>query len=235
MILYKIEPIISKIITSFKELTLERKITLYIAICIFCYYIFRILQSKYKIVQFGKKGERRVRKILRKFKGKVYILNDVLLPLYNNYTQIDHVVIGDFGIIVIETKNFGGFVYGQKDSNNWIQKQGNYKKPFYNPIKQNETHIKTIKYWLNKNKYSVSNIKNLVYFAGNATIKCNCDLVLNSPDKLKKYVKSQIKSSKKKINRKMKKEIYKCLKELNVTSFSAKRKHIKRINFYKNK
>lgn len=56
-------------------------------------------------------------------------------------TQIDHVVVSPFGIFVIETKNYSGWIFGEEKSKRWKETfkttEGRY---FYNPIKQNWGH-----------------------------------------------------------------------------------------------
>ncbi|MDA3799449.1 MAG: NERD domain-containing protein [Kiritimatiellae bacterium] len=72
-------------------------------------------------------------------------LNDVTIPNLNGgTTQIDHIVISVYGIFVIETKYYKGWIYGSENEKNWTQK--NYKKTntFYNPLKQNDGHVKAL-------------------------------------------------------------------------------------------
>lgn len=65
--------------------------------------------------KLGIEGEKRVAAKLRKFAGirSFKVMNDLYLPLYDKTTQIDHILIGFFGLIVVETKNIGGEVYGE--------------------------------------------------------------------------------------------------------------------------
>jgi archaellin len=46
-------------------------------------------------------------------------------------------------VFVIETKNYSGRIYGSEEQQEWTQvlAGGNEKNKFYNPIKQNATHI----------------------------------------------------------------------------------------------
>lgn len=50
------------------------------------------------------------------------IINNVTLPIENGTTQIDHIIVSKFGIFVIETKNFSGWIFGKKDDLTWTQK-----------------------------------------------------------------------------------------------------------------
>ena len=61
---------------------------------------------------------------LKRLDPKIYrVFNDVVLPRPDGKgtTQIDHVVVSPFGIFVIETKNYGGWIFGDEDSRYWTQ------------------------------------------------------------------------------------------------------------------
>ena len=69
----------------------------------------------------GKKGERVVQKILSGFKGKRYVFNDLLFEQRGRSCQIDHVLISENGIFVIETKNYSGVIFGEEEEREWRQ------------------------------------------------------------------------------------------------------------------
>lgn len=59
-------------------------------------------------------------------------------------TQIDHVIVSNFGIFCIETKSHSGWILGRKNDKYWTQSI-NYKKyRFYNPLRQNYGHVKSL-------------------------------------------------------------------------------------------
>src|SRR5690625_5209496 len=92
----------------------------------------------------GQKGENKVRRhIGSSVKNKKYVLNNITIFKNNISTQIDHIIINQKGVFVIETKNHSGQIYGSEDDYNWTQvlNYGKNKYELYNPIKQNETHI----------------------------------------------------------------------------------------------
>lgn len=73
----------------------------------------------------------------------IYTLHkNVTLEIEEDTTQIDHIIISKYGIFVIETKNYGGWIYGGEHQKQWTQKL--YKKSFkfQNPLHQNYKHIK---------------------------------------------------------------------------------------------
>lgn len=133
---------------------------------ILIYIILRIYSPKIK----GSFGEAKVNTKLN-FLGKDYIvLNDILIKSSNGYTsQIDELVLSEYGIFVIETKNYKGWIFGNERSENWTQVIYKEKFTFRNPIKQNWSHIYALKNVLSK----YSNIKYypIIVFSGNATLK----------------------------------------------------------------
>ena len=93
----------------------------------------------------GRCGELRVEFALGStILGEKYVINNLCLNVGENKTcQIDHVLINRNGVFVIETKNYSGRIYGNENQREWTQVlgYGNVKNKFYNPIKQNSTHI----------------------------------------------------------------------------------------------
>lgn len=86
--------------------------------------------------------------------GKLAKLPGYHKALFNIYipngkeqtTEIDLVYLHETGIYVIESKNYSGWIFGDEKSHKWTQTFPNGQKfPFYNPIKQNQGHIKALK------------------------------------------------------------------------------------------
>lgn len=94
----------------------------------------------------GEVGERKVASILSALPPDKYqILNDITIRNYNSTTQIDHIVVSIYGVFVIETKYYKGWIFGTQDSQYWTQNLYGYKYKLYNPILQNNTHILSLK------------------------------------------------------------------------------------------
>jgi hypothetical protein len=91
-------------------------------------------------------GEFKVNSILstRLDKYKYTILKNVLLPSSDGTTQIDHIVLSEYGIFVIETKNISNWIFCYEKGPMWRQQIFNAKFNFQNPIRQNYKHRKTI-------------------------------------------------------------------------------------------
>lgn len=95
-------------------------------------------------------GEKSVSFMLNKLDKETYkVINDMMLHTRGGKTtQIDHVVISVYGIFVIETKNYKGWIFGSEKNKNWTQTINNRKYSFYNPIYQNFGHIKALQRFL---------------------------------------------------------------------------------------
>lgn len=77
-----------------------------------------------------------------------FIFNNLTIPSdHNGSSQIDHLVVSKFGIFVIESKDYKGWIFGNKNQERWIQSLpgGNNKFQFQNPIRQNWSHIMSLK------------------------------------------------------------------------------------------
>ncbi len=95
----------------------------------------------------GKMGEFAVSAHVKLYLDKDHyiLLNDCTLPdEQNQTTQIDHILLSPFGVFVIETKNYKGWIFGGERQKTWTQKI--YKKSFkfQNPLHQNYKHQKVL-------------------------------------------------------------------------------------------
>lgn len=98
----------------------------------------------------GMIGESSVKHQLKKLNLTYYKpLHDVMITQPDGKTtQIDHVVISKFGIFVIETKNYKGWIIGGEHAKYWTQVIYKRKEKFFNPIRQNYGHIKALESYL---------------------------------------------------------------------------------------
>lgn len=87
----------------------------------------------------GKRGEKRVRTVLGETQeGLRYVFNDFKITDEGMSCQIDHILINQNGVFVIETKNYSGNIYGTDEQREWTQvlAYGKVKNKIYNPVKQ---------------------------------------------------------------------------------------------------
>lgn len=124
-----------------------------IIICVFVLFVvLKIWVSSPKNI--GRLGEKRVSRKLGWLSKRYITLNDILLPTYYGTTQIDHIVVSPYGIFVIETKNYKGWIFGHENSEEWKQSLLG-KKRFWgwsseqhklrNPIRQNAAHARAVR------------------------------------------------------------------------------------------
>ena len=133
-------------------------------------------------------GEKTVSAILHFLDNSKYIvLNNVVLNTGGRTAQIDHIVISDFGLFIIETKNYKGWIFGSENSEYWTQVIYSRKERFYNPIRQNAGHIRAIKQCipeLNSNQFI-----SIIVFSSKASLKINTDTIVTNTSGLLNAIK----------------------------------------------
>jgi hypothetical protein len=139
----------------------------YIIIAIIVILVILSRSSKFR----GFQGEQKVKRKLNKLPDDQYIvLNDVILRTAKGSTQIDHVVVSIYGIFVIETKNYTGWISGSEYGEKWTKNMYGNKYDFYNPLRQNYAHMKALEEKLGMNE---NNFIPIVAFSDRCTLKVN--------------------------------------------------------------
>ena len=120
---------------------------------------YQITRLSYFAVFFnkGRYGEYLIYKNLEHMEenGAKFLFN-LYIPRGNGKTtEIDVLMICSKGIFVFESKNYGGWIFGSENQTNWCQTFPKYdgtsrKVYFYNPIKQNNLHIKCLKEFIDR-------------------------------------------------------------------------------------
>ena len=119
----------------------------------------------------GASGETLLAAVLRrKLDASLYhVLNDIYLPLEDgSTTQIDHVVISPFGVFVIETKTYKGWIFGNPRDAQWTQVLHRRKSRFQNPLRQNYLHVQRL---VALTGLLADVVHSVVAFSGEATFK----------------------------------------------------------------
>jgi len=93
----------------------------------------RVLFKKYQIYSIGADGEELVANCLSKLGESYNILHDVKLPKI--ISNIDHIVVGENGIFVLETKNHKGNI--ECDGDMWSQTKIGRRGTEYNGVLRN--------------------------------------------------------------------------------------------------
>lgn len=131
--------------------------------------LFKSVRNNFK----GKYGENIVRtELLAQLPSDIYkIFNHIYVPnKKGGVTEIDHIVVSQYGIFVLETKNYSGYLYGKETDSKWTQVHGfgKYKTQIGNPVRQNKGHIAYLAKFLNVPENILYPI---VCFVGSAVIK----------------------------------------------------------------
>lgn len=100
---------------------------------------------------------------------QVYLrIHDLTVPSPNGTTQIDHVLVSSYGIFVVETKNYAGWIFGDPTQAKWTQVLYGKKSSFQNPLRQNYRHIKCLSDYLGLPE---DRFHSIVFFIGESTFK----------------------------------------------------------------
>jgi len=138
-------------------------------LALFAFYVFAkiVASARFK----GWLGESSVNRGLRRLDPSQYhLFHDLYLPRPDGKgtTQIDHIVVSSFGVFVIETKNYKGWIFGDEKQRQWTQQIYRKKSRFQNPLHQNQLHVRALMDFL---ALPESAFRSLIFFIGDATFK----------------------------------------------------------------
>lgn len=139
-----------------------------LALLVAIWIIMRILRSP---AIKGRLGESQVIRGLVGLDPALYrLFHDLYLPRPDGKgsTQVDHIVVSPFGIFVIETKNYQGWIYGGENQRQWTQQIYRRKQRFQNPLHQNLLHVRALMNFL---QLPESAFHSVIFFIGNAEFK----------------------------------------------------------------
>lgn len=115
----------------------------------------------------GEQGTNVMQKFL--LDSKIYhSFYDILIEGDERKTQIDHVIVSKFGVFIIETKNWSGWIYRKEDEDYWTQSFPGERRRIQNPLKQNKLHTQIIAAFC---KIKPSNIFSIIIFWGDCEFK----------------------------------------------------------------
>ena len=96
-------------------------------------------------------------------------LHNIYVPYRGKTSEIDVLLIHEKGIFVFESKNYSGWIFGSDEQQQWTQMLNKQtKNRFYNPIKQNATHINALSQYL---KIDKSAMKSFIVFSERCELK----------------------------------------------------------------
>ena len=119
---------------------------------------YQITKKPFSTLNKGEFGEYLIWKELKKFekKGGKFLFNLYIPKPNDETTEVDVVLIHPKGFFVIESKNYNGWIFGGEKNRYWTQTlpmgrgYESNKERFYNPLRQNGSHIKHLKRILSK-------------------------------------------------------------------------------------
>ena len=170
----------------------------------------------------GKRGEKQVAALLALLPKKRYkVINDLLIQSGGHSTQIDHVVVSVYGIFVIETKYYQGWIYGGENSEYWTQNIYGNKYQLRNPLWQNQGHVKAIARIIGDSGNLP--IFNIVAFSRQASIKVDRSLPVMYWWNVVPYIKRHKETH---LTETQADEIYNTLLSANITDKAARKQHV---------
>ncbi|MBP3820307.1 NERD domain-containing protein [bacterium] len=189
----------------------------------------------------GHRGEYLIYKELKylELEGVKFLFN-LYIPTYNNKTtEIDVIMIAPQGIFVFESKYYSGWIFGTESQKKWTQSLhigygDTQKEHFYNPIMQNEYHIKYLNNIVNKNLKYYS----LVVFSNDCEFKSikrnkNSGTILIHRYELNKVINHLLTNNNQALSQSDIDEIYNILYPYSQVSEETKIQHIANLKFNK--
>ncbi len=197
-----------------------------IVIIVAAYAISAIIKV-FKSAKFkGGAGEKIVSLILSRLNSDKYkVVNNVILKNPGGTSQIDHIVVSNYGVFVIESKNYKGHIYGKEQDKFWTQGIYKRKEKLYNPIRQNYGHVQALKERLGED--GDIRIIPVVVFSINTTLKIKTTshvvYSVNLLKTIKKYHQELISDEKRE-------QIYSKIVSFNRTGKDVRKQHVNGIH-----
>jgi hypothetical protein len=118
----------------------------------------------------GTIGETRVRRLLTALlqKNQYTVINDLTIPSGGGTAHIDHLVVSQFGVFVIETVYRRGTISGTEFQDRWKASRFGRFTRFDNPVHQNYLHIQALERLL---QLPESRFHSIVVFSGHKGFK----------------------------------------------------------------
>jgi hypothetical protein len=185
-----------------------------------------ILMDVYYKKFIGMAGEFWVKRELKKLSDEYLVINDIMIKTIDGSThQIDHVVISKYGIFVIETKQYNGYIKGNDYDKRWLIKNGKKKIYVNNPLHQNYGHVKSLEEILNLPE---ENFISLVCIPSRAILSVksnNVTRIYDLLDKITSYKEEVIGNPN---------ELYEIINNLNITDKNERKNHVRNAKLIKN-
>lgn len=126
----------------------------------------------------GRRGEYLLYQEIRVLEesGAKYLFNTYIPKWDGTTTEVDIICVSSYGIFVFESKDYSGWIFGEENQREWTQThrskqsvEGVHKQKFYNPVMQNQAHIRYLRSFLHSwNEFPIWSI---VVFSDECTLK----------------------------------------------------------------
>ena len=163
--------------------------------------------------------------------GKLVVVKNVYVPSHGKATEIDLIMIHEKGLFVFESKNYSGWIFGDEEQLNWTQcLENGIKNKFYNPIRQNRTHIRALADYLGK---PVSEFVSYIIFSERCELKKVPEdtaevIIVRRPNMLRK-LRNTLNASPVKYTHEEMRDMFSKLRLLTNRNDSEKQQHIENI------
>jgi len=118
-----------------------------------------------------------------------HLMNHVTLRMDDGTTQVDHILVSRFGVFVIETKDYNGWIFANAREATWTQVLFRRRFKFQNPIFQNYRHVRAVQDQLDF--LPPEAIKSVVVFSGEAEFKTDIPQGVTTIGQLAEYLRQQ--------------------------------------------
>ena len=166
------------------------------------YFLGKFLNKPARNRGAGYRGEQLVSKALHDICHHLWevVIDDITLKMPDgSTTQIDHILLCQFGVFVIETKDYRGNIFGSADQKKWTQTLFSCNFTFQNPLRQNFRHVKAVQDILDF--LPAEHIKSLVVFTDDSQFKTLMPENVIHLNELRSYLLKQNEEPKLSLNR----------------------------------
>ncbi len=160
---------------------------------------------QYTRLKSGIQGEKQTGNALRGLPDGYEVFTSVRVSTYDGNAEMDHVIIGDNGIFIVEVKNHKGTIVGSEEDGSWTQhkvgrKGGEYSKQMGNPVKQVRRQVFLLSSYLKQHNIRLW-VEGAVFFSNPKTfvdVITDRNPVITTPSELNRYLTSYV--PRKKVN-----------------------------------
>lgn len=145
----------------------------------------------WRLPTFQNSGEALVSRVVGSHFGPpdYHLMNHVTIRMDDGTTQVDHILVSRFGVFVVETKDYNGWLFGKAAEPTWTQVRFRWRFKFQNPILQNKRHVRAVHGLLDF--LPPEAVKSVVVFTGDAEFKTETPRGVIMIGQLAEYLRQQ--------------------------------------------